>query len=149
MYSKSRYSPYSADFPFLWDEISVPIKHGTDYQLVKEILTRVVNEVVGNYVAHAKDSWTGIAAKYMVEAAMIDPQVTLVFNDNWIEFTVRYVVDYKVRRSTKDRLFTRILDELGRTEGRVAVAATTLQLVDPMPFDVRVKARRDEAKPVL
>lgn len=45
----------------------------------------------------------------MIEDARVEPIVTMVANDNWMEFTVRYVVDYKQRRSTKDLLFNRYL----------------------------------------
>ncbi len=29
---------YSGDFPFLWDEIMVPIKYGSDYRLARQLL---------------------------------------------------------------------------------------------------------------
>ena len=41
-----------------------------------------------------------------------------------MEFTLRYIVDYKRRRITKDRLFTRILEEVDQTNGRVAERVT-------------------------
>lgn len=53
--------------------------------------------------------------RYVIEDARVDPMVTLVANDNWLEFTVRYVVDYRRRRLTKDTLFTRILEEFAAT----------------------------------
>lgn len=40
---------YSASFPFLWDEIMVPIKYGSDYRMAREIISRVAEEVVGDY----------------------------------------------------------------------------------------------------
>jgi len=70
----------------------------------------------------------------------------MIANDNWMEFTIRYVVDFKKRRSTKDRLFTRFLEELEKTEGRVAIASTStdISLVQTPSFDVRVS---EKAKP--
>lgn len=79
--------------------------------------------------------------KYLIEDAKIEPIVTLITNDNWIEFTLRYVVDYKVRRIKKDQLFTRILDEFLATDGRVAFASTTVQIVETPVFDVRLTNR--------
>ena len=76
--------------------------------------------------------------KYLIEDAKIEPIVTLITNDNWIEFTLRYVVDYKVRRIKKDQLFTRVLDEFLATDGRVAFASTTVQIVETPVFDVRL-----------
>jgi hypothetical protein len=67
----------------------------------------------------------------MIENARVQPMVTLIFNDNWIEFTLRYVVDYKMRRRVKDQLFRAILTEIEQTQGRVVIASTTLELVQP------------------
>lgn len=41
---------------------------------------------------------------------------------------MRYVVDYKLRRVTKDRLFTRILEEIDQVSDRVGIAAATLNI---------------------
>jgi hypothetical protein len=51
------------------------------------------------------------------------------------------VVDYKRRRYTKDALFTRILDEVDKTEGRVALASATFHLVETPVIDVRLTDR--------
>jgi small-conductance mechanosensitive channel len=129
---------YSAHFPFLWDEITVPIKYGSDHRLAREILERVADEVVGDYATHASAAWKGVVERYIIEDEKVEPTVTVMANDNWLEFTVRYVVDYKRRRITKDQLFTRILEELDKTDGRVAIASTTIQIVETPAFDVRL-----------
>jgi hypothetical protein len=76
--------------------------------------------------------------RFLIEDASVEPMVTLVANDNWMEFTLRYVVDYKRRRSTKDRLFTQILDEIDRSNGKIEIASGTYDLVGAPTFDVRV-----------
>ena len=120
---------YSGDFPFLWDEITVPVKYGSDVYLSKDLFQKIAGAVVGDYATEAKKSWQEITRKFMLENAKIDPAVTLIANDNWIEFTIRYVVDYKARRSTKDILFTRILEEIEKTQGKVSLASATFQIV--------------------
>jgi small-conductance mechanosensitive channel len=130
---------YSGDFPFLWDEITVPIKYGTDWKHAREVLDRIATEVVGEYVAGAQAAWDQIKRAYLVEDAIVDPMVTMVANDNWIEFTVRYVVNFKSRRRTKDRLFTRILEEIEASDGRIAIASATFHLVETPVVDVRLR----------
>lgn len=130
---------YSADFPFLWDEINVPIKYGGDRQLARDILYRVAQEVVADYAASARQAWTAMVRRYRIEEARLEPMVTLVANDNWLEFSLRYVVDYKLRRVTKDRLFTRLLEEFDQTDGKVAIASMTVHLVETPTFDVRLQ----------
>lgn len=129
---------YSADFPFLWDEITIPVRHGSDHRLAREILQGAVDALVGEYARQASAAWKSMVAKYMIEDARVQPMVTLAVNDNWLEFTVRYVVDYKARRSTRDALFTRILDDVGKTGGRVALASATYELVAGSRLDVKL-----------
>jgi small-conductance mechanosensitive channel len=132
---------YSGDFPFLWDEIIVPVKYGSDYHLARKIFERVADEVAGDNASQAANAWKDFVRRFLIEDATVAPMVTLAANDNWIEFTVRYVVNYKMRRITKDRLFTRILEEIDQTEGRVSMASATFELVGAPTFDVRVADR--------
>ena len=128
---------YSADFPFLWDEITIPVRYGSDYRLARKIIQEVADALSGEYAAHAMAAWKDMVRKYMIEDAQVRPLVSLTLNDNWVEFTLRYVVDYKRRRMTKDALFSRILEEIDRSDGRVRIASTTLEVVDGSRLDVK------------
>lgn len=132
---------YSGDFPFLWDEIQIPIKYGSDHNMAREIINRVANEVDVQQVSSANEWWRKMVNKYAIKDARTEPAVTLVLNDNWMEFTVRYVVDYKKRRVTKDMIFSRILDEFAKTDGKVAIASTTINIVQTPPIDVRISKK--------
>jgi small-conductance mechanosensitive channel len=129
---------YSAEFPFLWDEIMVPIKYGSDYRLARALIERVAEEIVGDYVQPAEQAWVPITQRFLIEAASVRPTTTITANHNWIEFTLRYVVDYRVRRSAKDRLFTRILEEIDKTADQVGIAASTLNIEKVAPLEVRL-----------
>jgi len=130
---------YSGDFPFLWDEIVVPVKYGNDHKMARQIIEKVSDEVLSDYAEKAQDAWSKLVASYRIEDAAVKPMITLVANDNWLEFTLRYVVNYKKRRGTKDILFTRIIEEFDKTEGRVGIASMTVHLVETPTFDVRVR----------
>jgi len=129
---------YSGDFPFLWDEIVVPIKYGSDVALAQEVFQRIANEVTGEYAKGAQERWSDLVRSYRIEDASLEPLVTLTANDNWIAFTVRYAVDPRARRLTKDALFRRILGAIDDSSGRIGIASTTFQLVEAPRLDVRV-----------
>lgn len=123
---------YSSDFPFLWDEISIPIRHGSDLPRMRRLLENVAGEVVGDYVPVAAEHWGRMVKRYFIEKATVQPTVSIVPDENWVTFTLRYVVDLKKRRSTKDRLYSRILEEIDATGGSVSLASSTLELsLDP------------------
>ncbi|MBZ0207165.1 MAG: mechanosensitive ion channel family protein [Flavobacteriales bacterium] len=130
---------YSSDFPFLWDEIKVPVMFGSDYEEARELFGTVLDEVAGGLSDSSQAKWKGMVTKFMVEDARTQPWVTLVFNDNWVEYTLRYVVGYKNRRGTKDALFTRILKEVEATEGRIRFASATFQVVGVPPMDISIR----------
>jgi len=54
--------------------------------------------------------------------------ITMTFNENWMEFTVRYVVDYRARRSTRDKISATILDEFAKTDGAIRIAYTSADI---------------------
>ena len=129
---------YSGEFPFLWDEIRIPIRYGGNIPLARQILNDVALEVVGEYTDQVKDAWEHLVRSYLIENAQIKPMVTLVATDNWMEFTLRYVVNFKERRGVKDRLFTRILEEIGKTGDNVELASATFELTMTPELSVRM-----------
>ncbi len=130
---------YSGDFPFLWDEVILPIKYGSDRKLAREIMQKITLELVGEYIPQAQQAWKEMTKHYLIENASIAPIVTLIANDNWLEYTIRYVVDFKKRRTTKDQLFEKLMDEFDNTNNKVAMASMTVHLVETPTFDVRIK----------
>lgn len=133
---------YSGDFKFLWDEITVPIKYGSDHREAKRVLQGIVDEATAEFAKDAHLEWRQMLDRYRIEAARVEPMVTLVANDNWIEFTLRYVVPFTKRRTTKDVLFARILDAVAASDGRLALASATFQLVEWPPVRVDFGAAR-------
>lgn len=130
---------YSADFPFVWDEITIPVKYGSDHNLARKIITMVADETVGEYVEFAQKYWKTMTRKYAVENAIVQPMVFLIANDNWMEFTLRYVIENGKRRGTKDILYTRILDAIAKTDGKVSMASETFHLVEAPTLDIRLR----------
>jgi len=54
--------------------------------------------------------------------------VSLTFDENWISFTLRYMVDIKRRRITKDKLYQNILDRINLSEGKLAIATAAMEI---------------------
>jgi hypothetical protein len=119
----------------------VPVKYGCSPKKARQLLERALQDVCGGFVEQARQEWAGMLRIYKVEPAKVDPMVSLVANDNWMEFTLRYVVPYTRRRTTRTELFERILEDIEAANGEVALASATFQLVEAPAFEVRVKSR--------
>jgi small-conductance mechanosensitive channel len=138
---------YSADFPFLWDEVTFPVRYGSDWKYAIDMLQRVVDEVIGDYAVRSREAWRNVVRKYRIEDARIEPLITIRADENWIEYTVRYIVDYRRRRATKHEIFVRILEEVDKSAGRVGIATAGFELLSAPSLDV--KLGEQPAKPAL
>src|ERR1700727_1956623 len=117
---------YSQGFHFIWDEIKVFFTTTTDCQLAREMLLRVAKEAIGEYLPRAQTSWKVISDDYRSENPPLEPTVALVVNSGSLEFTVSYVVDYTKRTAMKDQLFTKIVEEVANTNGRLEWASSAV-----------------------
>lgn len=130
---------YSGDFPFLWDEIKIPIQYGSDYELAKSLLEKIANDHVAKNAEEGKRVWNLMVKKYLIEDARLEPMVSMIANDNWVEYTLRYVVDYKRRRATKNELFMAILRDVAATNGKVRFGSATFEVVGVPEVKVKLK----------
>lgn len=130
---------YSGDFPFLWDEIKIPIQFGSNYDKVKEILLNIGKEIAGDLSEKSGEKWKELQRKYRLEEAQTDPMVSIIVNDNWVEYTLRYVVNYKKRRVTKTELFAKLLTKIEETNGEIKFASSTFHLVEAPEIKVSIK----------
>ena len=130
---------YSSDFPFLWDEITVPIRFGSDYELARKLFLQVLDEVTGEHARRLQGDWRKMTDKYLIENAQLQPMVTLKITNDWVEFVLRYVVDYKKRRSTKDRISSKALDVIEKSGGKIVLGAPAFEMTSIPPLKVAVQ----------
>lgn len=132
---------YSQDFPFIWDEFNLPIKYGSDVELAKSIVIKIASNTLSEYTTNSKSQWKEVVNKYYIEDALVDPTLAITLTDNWIQFNLRYIVDYKKRRFTKHMLNDEIHNKIKKTKGRVTLASTTLELIK-IP-EVKINLKQD------
>lgn len=120
---------YSQDFPFVWDEFSLPIRYGSDIELAKLLVISVAQERLSEYVQASIADWKTVVAKYYIEDAQVEPTLAITLTDNWVQLNLRYIVDYKKRRYTKHLLNDEIGKKIRETNGKVQLASTTFEIV--------------------
>ena len=84
-----------------------------------------------------RETWGSFLLHHRAEDTPLDIVVTLSFDANWTELTLRYLTDYRTRRATKDRLFSAILDAFEQSGGKVKVAAPVLQINELPPLSLK------------
>jgi small-conductance mechanosensitive channel len=130
---------YSQDFPFVWDEFNLPIRYGSDIELAKSIFIEVATENLSEYVSESIADWKKVVDKYYIEDAKVEPTLAITMTDNWIQFNLRYIVDYKKRRATKHILYELIGKRILETDGKVMIASATFEIVKIPIVDINQK----------
>ncbi|WP_028273399.1 mechanosensitive ion channel family protein [Atopococcus tabaci] len=120
---------YTAYFNFLWDEIHIPIRFGSDVKLAKTLVMETAEEIIDQYDEEADLQWRNMRRRYRLENASIEPQVFVSFDDNWIEVSLRYIVKNKRRRGTRDELFSRLLKKFEEAGDSIQLASETIEVV--------------------
>jgi small-conductance mechanosensitive channel len=120
---------YSQDFPFVWDEFNLPIRYGSDIELAKSIVISVAQENLSDFVKESMAEWKGVVDKYYIEDAQVDPTLAISLTDNWVQMNLRYIVNYKKRRFTKNLLNEEIGKRIEQSQGKVVLALATLEIV--------------------
>ena len=135
---------YSKDFPFIWDEFNLPIRYGSDIELAKEIVIKIASEQLSEYVTNSVLNWKTVVNKYYIEDAQVEPTLAITMTDNWVQFNLRYIVDYKKRRYTKHLLNELINKEIQSTNGKINLASATIEIVRIPNINVD---KKDKAHP--
>lgn len=128
---------YSRDFPFVWDEFNIPIRYGSDIELAKSIVVKVAQEKLSGFINDSVVEWKNVVNKYYIEDAEVDSTLAITMTDNWIEFNLRYIVDYKKRRYTKHLLNEEIGKRFLETNGKVTLASNTIEIVSIPPINLK------------
>lgn len=121
---------YSMDFPFVWDEFTIPIHYQSNMEKARSIIITAATEILQEYVDESVKKWKEVVAKYYIEDAQVEPTLSLKMTDNWAEFTLRYIVDYKKRRGTKNQLNSRILALIQSAGPEVRLASSSMEIID-------------------
>jgi len=124
---------FTQGFRFVWDEIKVSLTVQSDHRLAKNMLMAIAEEVVAELPAEAKRGWKQVTDNYRIESPGLEPIVAFAVNGGSLEFTVSYIVDYARRTFMKDRLFTKIAEEITDSDGRLEWSSASSRASDPSP----------------
>ena len=143
---------YSRDFPFIWEEMSIPITYQADRAFVEKTLIEAARRHATDPDVMAADAKAGLQRTFGVEPIELQPRVYWRITDNWMELSVRFIVGTHQIRGAKDAMTRYIIGELD--SAGIGIASATYDIVGLPPLRVeRAPSRgrgpeaRDEAEP--
>lgn len=105
------------DFPFVWDELTVPVANKSDLGYAAEVLKRVADSILGEEMTEPARRYEEILRSERLETFIAhEPQVFVSLDDSWTNLTVRYLVGARERRKWKSLLAQRVMEELNQPE---------------------------------
>jgi small-conductance mechanosensitive channel len=136
---------YTRDFPYIWEEMMVPITYKADRDQVEKILLEAAKEHAVDPEAIEQNKKNDLEKKFQLKALELAPRVYYRLTDNWLELTVRFVVDTHYIRNVKDdmsRFIIAAFDKAG-----IGIASATYDIVGFPTLDIRnVAAPKAPAK---
>ncbi len=130
---------YTHHWRYLWDEITIPITYDSDWRRTGEIMLEHGREYTSHFQAQAEAGFRALVKSYPVHETAVEPTLYIVMTDNWIEMTLRYVVEARERRQVKGQLHHRLLQHF-ESEADITVASATFEIVGfpPLKSDIRM-----------
>jgi small-conductance mechanosensitive channel len=123
---------YTREFPYIWEEMSVPIAYNANRIRAEEILLEAAARYTVPIAQLSQGALDEMQRRYFVKPAEMKPKVYYRLTDNWLELTVRFIVQDHGIRALKDSMardVLRALDEAG-----IVIASATFEIVGFPPL---------------
>ncbi len=129
---------YTRDFPFLWEEMHIPISYDADAELVEHILLDAAGRETISIEELAQPTLEVLKDKFSIASnADLLPRVFLRLTDNWVELTVRFLCKDHDIRGVKDRMSREVKAALAKAN--IGVASSTYDIVGLPPLRVQME----------
>nr|WP_294171110.1 mechanosensitive ion channel domain-containing protein [uncultured Sphingomonas sp.] len=131
---------YTYHFPYVWEEIRLPVKYGDDRAAAETILLEAAQRHAVSQEQLDPRHSADLQRRYGIRIGDIQPKVYWRLTDNWLELAVRFLSPDHGTREIKDAMSREILSRLD-AEG-IGIASATYEITG-LPV---LKLTQDEAR---
>ena len=132
---------YTRDFPYLWEEMTLPMTYTADRDRAERILLEVAARHTVLIGEMGEPALLEMERRYFIRRVEMTPKVYFGLTDNWLEQTVRFIARDHGTRELKDAMSREILaafDDAG-----IGIASSTFEIVGLPPLRLESDARTD------
>jgi small-conductance mechanosensitive channel len=134
---------YTRDFPFIWEEISLPIAYRDDRHRAESALLEATRRHAVDPREIPEETRQRMKERFDLELEHLAPRVFWRLTDNWLEMTVRFVTGEHGTRLVKDAISRDLLAALDAAG--IGIASSTSEIVGLPP--VRIEGALPAAPP--
>lgn len=125
---------YTRDFPYLWEEIRVPVGYSADRHRAEQILLNAADRHSIDPRTLPEAALAELERRFFLRRSDIRSTVYWRLTDNWLELTVRFLtLDHGVR-SVKDAMARDILAAFDAAH--ISIASATYEIVGLPPLRI-------------
>ena len=129
---------YTRDFPYIWEEIHIPISYQADRARAEAILLEATQKHALSSKSLKEAAARQLKEMYHIGPIDIEPTVYWRLTDNWIELAVRFLTDTHGVRRTKSAISRDIIGAFDEAE--IGIASATYDIVGLPPIELKGKS---------
>jgi small-conductance mechanosensitive channel len=119
---------FTRHWGYLWDEITIPVTYTSDWRQTADIMLNLGNKYTEQLQEDAEEKLTRLLDRFPLKQTKVEPSIYFVMTDNWIEITLRFVVDAQERRKVKAQLNRELMQQF-EGEENITIASATFDIV--------------------
>ena len=117
---------YTREFPFIWEEMRLPIAYRDDRGKAEQILLQAARKHAVDPEQLDADMVTRLEHDYRVRREDFAPTAYWRLTDNWLELTVRFIAHDHGVRKMKDAMSREVLARLD--QAGIGIASATFEI---------------------
>jgi small-conductance mechanosensitive channel len=118
---------YTQYLSCIWDEVHLPITYKSNLERAIKILTAVGGEYTKEFLKDAQRELDEMKRKFLVPQVEFQPVVYVKVTSNWVQLTMRYVVEAKKRRAASSYIYKEIFSKVQQAAD-IQIASETMDL---------------------
>jgi len=123
---------YTQHLSLIWDEVVLPITFQSNMESATRILTDIGTQYTREFLHNAEHDLEQMRHHYLVPQLELKPAVYVKVTSNWLELTMRYVVDPKKRRPASSFIYSEVFKRVAKAED-IQIASETMDLTVHRP----------------
>ena len=131
---------YSREFPYVWEEMKIPVPYRANPHDSERILLDVARKHTLKIAELSREVLDELCRRHFLRETELEPRVFWRLTDNWLEMSLRFIARDSGIRALKDRMSRDILDAFEKA--RIEIASGTYEVVGMPPLEVRLAEPR-------
>lgn len=138
---------YTRDFPYIWEEMLIPVAYTADVKRAEEIMTAAATAVTLQFDELGESALAELERRYYVQRSQLKPHVFMRLTDNWVELSVRFLVAEHGVLEVKDKLSREILK--GLNQAGIGIASGTYEIVGMPTISVKMDNTNNQERQTI